>query len=266
MYRLCRAWFVASGCVAVCAALVVACGEVTFQAQWNMPLPIVRESAAGIYVGSFTDTSGAHPVAVGVTAIVDENNDASVIFALDAERHYAGHLFVMGTRLEGTLTEYNGAVARFVGTDGVGEILLDGTVVTADSLVGSYSAATHAGRFALDYQESWERNSSLDRVTGVWTFSMAASNGVLYTVTWDIDEQGRAFGTDTLGCVFDGQFSIIDQRYNAYDLAINVTSCGNLNAQYRGHAFLQGTGAPDLDRLMVSVSNPAYAFVTALHR
>jgi hypothetical protein len=230
------------------------------------PPPVVHESPSGIYFGQITTTVGANPVSINVTGIVSEQGDVQFLLPIDAQRHYAGMVQVDGTSLAGTLTEYRGAEGRFLGIDEIAAATLDGTVSTADRLVGDYSSTLDEGQFILDYVPSYETDSSLDLMVGVWTFDMAGAGGGVYTVTWDVDANGVIFGTDTNGCVFDGDVSLIDTSYNAYRITVDVTLCGAINGEYSGLAYLEAVGGPDLNWMTVSVSNPVFAFATILQK
>ena len=234
--------------------------------RFTGPLPVVHESPSGIYFGQFTTTMGANPVSVNVTGVVSEQGDMQLVFPIDAQRHYAGMVQVDGTSLSAALTEYRGSVGRFMGTSDLDTATLDGTVSTADSLAGTYTGALDEGLFVLDYLPSYEVASSLDLTVGVWTFDMAAAGGGVYTVTWDIDANGVIFGTDTDGCVFDGNISLIDARYNAYRITVDVTLCGAINGEYSGLAYLEAVGGPDLNWMTVSFSNSVFAFAAILQK
>ncbi len=72
------------------------------------------------------------------------------------------------------------------------------------------------------------------------------------------------FGSDTAGCVFSGQLNVIDDRYSAYNAAITVSTCGEVNGDYSGLVFYTGTGVANL--LYLGTDNGAFAFATQLER
>ena len=253
-----------SSFVVLLGAFEVSCDSNSL--RFSGPFPVEHESPSGIYFGQITTTVGANPVSIDVTGIVSEQGDVQLLLPIDAQRHYAGMVQVDGTSLSGALTEYRGAEGRFLGIDEIAAATLDGTVSTADSLVGDYSSTLDEGRFTLGYLLSYETDSSLDLMVGVWTLDLAAAGGGVYTVTWDIDANGVIFGTDTNGCVFEGNVSLIDTRYNAYRIAVDVTFCGAINGEYSGLAYLEAVGGPDLNWMSVSVSNRVFAFATILQK
>jgi len=257
----------AIGCLFIAAAMLVACDQVYVNARWDPPLALLQdESAAGIYLGTFTDTSGANPLALPVTAIIDPDGNTQIIFALAVERHVAGRVDVKGSRLTGTLTEFSGAFTSFTGASGVGAFTVRGNVGTGTGITGAYETETHAGTFVLDYQASYEELSSLEKAAGIWSFNMVSSGGAIYTVTWDIDDDGLLFGADTLGCVFTGRVSVADRFVNAYRLAVQVDACGYFNGDYAGQAFLRSVAGQQANWLTLGIANDVLAFATVLQR
>jgi hypothetical protein len=264
MNKRCFRLVLASGFIVLLSGFQVSCDTVSL--RFTGPLPAVNESPAGIYFGQFTTTIGANPVSIDVTGIVSEQGQIQLLLPIDTQRHYAGEIQADGAALTGTLTEYRGSLGRFMGISALESAMLSGTVSTADSLSGTYSSALDEGRFLMEYLPSYETGSSLDLMVGVWTFDMAAAGGAAYNVTWDIEANGAIFGTDTSGCVFSGNVSLIDNRYNAYRISVGVTSCGVLDGQFGGLAYLSAGLGPDLNRMTVGISNPVYAFATILQK
>lgn len=253
--------------IAIAAAALVACDRVEVTGQFGPPLPLLRdESPAGIYVGGFTDTSGANPIVQPVTAIIDADGNAQFIFGLSAQRHVAGQVDVSGESLAGTLTEYSGAVAGFRGVGSIAVLTMDGTVTGGTGIVGEYTAETHSGHVALVYQFGYDSPASLDFTEGVWSSSFVSSDGSIYTVTWEFDGNGQVFGADTLGCVFIGEAQFVDADVNAYLLAVQVSSCGYLNGAYAGQAFLSTGSGGTVDSLTLGVANDVLAFAAVLQR
>ena len=252
-------------CIVITATTLVACDQVTVTAQWDPPLLSLHdESPAGIYLGVFTETSGTTPLGQPVTAIIDADGNTQLIFTMAAERHVAGRVDVDGDRLTGTLLEYSGAVASFTGVGGVSAFTVRGSVSTGAGITGEYEAGTHAGRFMLEYETSYDTPSSAEQAAGIWSFSRTSSGGVAYTVTWDIDDDGLLFGVDTLGCVFVGRVNVVDEHVNAYGLAVHVDSCGYFNGDYAGQAFLRSGAGQGAGWLMLAMANDVFAFAAVL--
>lgn len=257
----------AIGCIVVTATALAACGEVTVTGEFGPPLNLVQdESPEGIYSGNFTDTSGVNPLVQPVIAIVDADGNIQLFFSMAAERHIAGRVEVTGNSLTGSLTEYSGRIAGFTGVGGIAELAVQGSVSAGSGITGDYSVGTRAGRIVLDYDASYEVPSSLDLTAGTWSYSMISADGSVYTVTWEVDGEGRLFGADTVGCVFVGRVSVPDESVNAYGLGVQVDSCGYFNGDYAGQAFFNRAVGQGFDRLTLGVANDVFAFTAMLQR
>ncbi len=222
---------------------------------------IIDESAAGIYAGTFTSTAGAQPVDYQVTGIINQVHDGQFIVA-GSQWHYSGRLMTVGTELSGTLTQYRGVQDRFFGIDGIDAITISGRVAESDTIVADYAGVDDQGSLSLAYDDSYETDSSLDKTSGIWTFS----DGVGYTVALTIELGGDIFGSDTNGCVYSGLISVLDGNYNAYRAVVLISECGLLNDEYNGLAFLSDFDGGVLNRLTLSVSNDVIAFVPILDK
>ena len=234
-----------------------ACGdnESLLSPVFAPPAPPPLLSPAGLYIGQFTSTSTGLPVGRQVTGVVSEELNAH--FFGDRSSTYIGIIATEdGITVQGTLAEYLGSVGRFFGTDGIQNLELDGTL-DASGMFGDYTGEDDEGRFNLNYDPNYENSSSLDLVAGVWSFTMASAGGGVYTVTMTIDDNGQLFGSDTPGCVFTGQVSIIESQYNAYRVAVVTSSCGEFDGGYAGLAFLSNS------RLSLSMGNANFAFATS---
>ena len=239
--------------IATAGWLVVACDG----ARWAGPLDI-DQLPGGFYSGSFTSTVVQPSPARAVTGIISEGFDAQLLVAND---HYAGFVAVSSNSLSGTLTEYSGRQGVFVGFDGTSTISLDGEVTERDGMFGTYTGDVDEGRFALTYNAAYEEGSSLDQLSGIWSHSQASSGGAVYTITLEVDGGGQVFGTDTAGCVFSGQLTIIDARFAAYRAAINVSMCDAVDGDYTGLVFYPNAGL-----LTIGTDNGLFAFATQLQR
>jgi len=215
---------------------------------------IIDESAAGIYAGTFTSTAGPEPVDYQVTGIINQALIGQFIVT-ESDRHYSGKLNVVGSDLFGTLIQYRGVQDRFFGIDGVDSIAIEGRVAESDRIRADYRGENDEGRLALAYDPSYETESSLDKTSGIWTYSGAAG----YTVTLTIEANGDIFGSDTNGCVYSGRIRILDRDFNVYRAVIQVSDCGVINDEYTGFAILS-------DVLTISVSNAVIAFVPILDK
>lgn len=252
--------------VVLSSTFTVSCDGNTNAERFVASQLVVDESPAGIYAGSFTSTGGAHPVGSDVVGIVSEDHDVQIMVSAPSPIHYAGELVVAGNALTASLTEYRGGWARFFGVDGVAVTTLIGSVTEGEGMSGDYAGSEDQGRFALQYQGVYENGSTLEQVSGIWFFNLAASGGEIYAISLDIDPNGGVFGTDTAGCVFSGRISIINSSFNSYRPNIEISDCGLFNGDYSGLAFVSDIGIGQGKLLRFSVSNDVFAFATVFHK
>lgn len=201
---------------------------------------VEEQSAAGIYLSPpsiFTSEAGEHPAQNPVNVIIASTGEARFLFFGSTGTP------LMYTQLVG---DVNVAVDKFIASlkaysDGNAQALpvtLDGTVETKDGIWGEYTWDQDFGRFNLIYDPSYERHSLLSKLEGIWVFNQASSGGLVYTITFTIDPDGTVFGSNTLGCVYNGSFQIIDSGFNIYRLSLETSLCGNQDGSYEGLASL----------------------------
>ena len=242
--------------IAVPAFFVVSCDGF----GWTGPHPIY-ESPSGLYQGAFTSTATQPSPSRETTGIISEELDAQFLLS---SQHYAGSVVVVDTSLTGELTEYRGKRGVFLGFDGISTITLDGDVSERDGIFGTYVGDDDQGRFAFSYESLYEDGSSLDLLSGIWSFNQASAGGGIYTITIDLDADGQLFGSDTAGCVFSGRMGIIDDRYSSYRVAVSVSSCGEVDGDYSGLAFNAPVASGS--RLYIGADNGFFAFANLFDR
>ncbi len=238
------------------AVFVIACDD----ASWT-GLSGDYQSPDGFYSGSFTSTLTTPAPSRPAIGIISKEFSANFLLA---DQHYAGIVIADGSALTGSLIEYRGRQGVFLGFDGLSTLSLDGEVTERDGMFGTYAGEGAEGRFALTYSPAYEDGSSLDLLSGLWTYSQSSSGGAVYTITVELDDSGQLFGSDTAGCVFNGQLDLIDDRYSAYSAAISVSSCGEVNGDYSGLVFYPSAGATDF--LYLGTDNGQFAFAVQLGR
>jgi hypothetical protein len=142
---------------------------------------------------------------------------------------------------------------------GAGGFSLSGTVLKRNSLnltgqIGQQSLLT----IAAMYDPLYDAGSSVSLVQGI--YSNAAWEGS--PAAFSIDANGALFLQAASGCVWTGEVSIIDQRYDAYRVAVTLANCGPLDGSYLGLAtYTSATG-----NLKVIAANPALSVVLSVSR
>ena len=119
--------------------------------------------------------------------------------------------------------------------------IASGLVSTATSLDLIVDAAGATSIVATDFDTDYNRGSSLAAVAAVYSsFDIFGDPSSL-----TIDAGGVLDGQSAASCSLAGQVSIIDAMFNAYDLQIDVTSCGGLNGTYDGLGLTDDTSVTD---------------------
>jgi hypothetical protein len=231
------------------AFLLFGCGDGSAISPPPAPEPT---NAGGIWEGTAT-TSGA---TLEFGGVISEEGEGR-FFDDDGTQYIVSNL----SGNDGSITLEFTAVAQsgFTFLDGstVTTGNLSGTVVERTSFSGDYTMATgEAGTLSLTYNEIYERDSSHDKLTGMW-------EGGFGVATFDPD--GSFFEQDEFGCVLDGQASIIDPQYNAYELSMTVSNCGPSDGQYAGLGMLLDFDTTE-DLLIFQMNSDDLIFTTTLLR
>ena len=113
---------------------------------------------------------------------------------------------------------------------------LSGTVNERQTMFVTANCTTTAGLqdqimvMPLDYLPIYERDSSLATITGMY------DDGFVVT---DIAADGTIFAQDAFtGCVTNGQVSIIDPAFNAYDFQFGYSNCTGPDEFLNGSSFV----------------------------
>ena len=230
----------------------------------NIAPPVIEnELSDGIWSGLFT--SIVDSTASGVIGAVSVQNEAQFVAAGISERHYAGALATASNVLIGTLSIYRGKDGPFFGVGGLDSIDVDGTTTSRAILSGDF-AGSDEGQFGLNYDPVYEVGSSLVTTAGIWEYSAPSAAGPLYTVTLDIDAAGAIFGTDSGGCAYSGQVSVIDEAFNAYDVSFEISACPAANGDYNGLGWVSNVGGGMQNRLTVGLTRNDLAFAGTFTR
>jgi hypothetical protein len=116
-----------------------------------------------------------------------------------------------------------------------------GTVNERNMLDLTIDAAGATTTVSTTYDAIYERGSDLATVAAVYTsFDIFGDPS-----SFAIDATGAISGQSNTGCVINGQVTIIDAGFNAYDMTLDVASCGGLNGPYDGLGLTQDAVAID---------------------
>jgi hypothetical protein len=199
------------------------------------PPAVVNQSIGGVWTG--TDDSGNDVIALatetGQFHFLDLTNEAQGFGTGSVANGNSVSLsYTIAPALNATLPD-GSTSANCAGT---------GTVQQRQSLSVSITCTTSAsswtGSATLAYDATYDRDSSLALVAGNYDdfgdVLNISSNGVIF-------EQ-----IATSGCVLNGQVSIVDSAWNAYDVAFTVSNCQGAQAAHNGSAW-DGIAVLELD-------------------
>src|ERR1051325_9874316 len=201
-------------------------------------------TAGGFYRGIFRITSGPFIGRFGVTdfLISEDGEFRGVTFAnattinsllsgtalIDNRFLYASRGVVVAAQ---GFTLDNGAL--------VSPLDALGAVSPHNFLAGLYAVNGETGTFYAQYDAGiYERPSSLAAIAGAWNIRNLQGS-VVGSLRIAVD--GTFSGSDAAGCSYSGAVNIIDSRYNAYRVNLNVGSCGVSSGAYEGLAGLLST-------------------------
>ncbi len=141
-----------------------------------------------------------------------------------------GTVQVTGSQVTGTGTLYAGPGTTLAdGSTFANLIISAGTVSEGNSLDLTISGVAVSISLATTFDASYNRGSALATVDDNFpTFDIFGDPG-----TFTVNAGVITLATNSL-CVGNGQISIIDANFNAYDVTLDVTSCGALNGMYNG--------------------------------
>jgi hypothetical protein len=194
-----------------------------------------NQSLGGIWTG--TDNSGND-----IIALATETGQFHFLDVTNAAQGF-------GT---GSVANGNAVALTYTIVPELGDTLPDGSVSASCTGTGTVqqrqslsvsvsctsSASSWTGSATLAYDATYDRDSSLALVGGNYDdlgdVLTIDSNGVLF-------EQSA-----TTGCVLNGQISIINPSWNAYDVAFTVSNCQGAAAILNGSAW-DGIAALELE-------------------
>jgi len=208
------------------------------------PPPPIEQSVSGVWNGQ---TDGFISTIDDIRCVVSETLEVAGVLTDPGTDEIIGAaqatVQVTNTdQVSGTGTLY--AAPGFVLNDGsvvAALTIAAGTVSQRNSLVLDIDAAGAVTRVSTTYDVIYERASDLATIEAVYTtFDIFGD-----TSSFAIDANGAISGQSATACVLSGQVAIIDSTFNAYDVALDLASCGGLDGVYDGLGLTQDMNATD---------------------
>lgn len=224
------------------------------------PPPASNESIGGIWYGySTSDQGGGTQEMLGVAT-----EDGRFRFiSFDTGGQFTGTADTNGNVVTGTGLAYAALGTTWLNGSVVTSLGIGGSVSERSTFTGDWSAGTgETGSFSLSYDNFYDRDSSLDITAGTWTsFDGFGNPDGSYT----IGTNGAISGQDVYGCLYSGNVTIIDSRYDVYNISITASNCGGANGTYTGLSVI-GDSYVTNDTLWVAVDNGSLSVVLGLLR
>ena len=112
-----------------------------------------------------------------------------------------------------------------------GTVQLDGTVTRqARSIVARFrTSAKETGTLGLTYDELFERHVALPMLAGRWKHTDEK-----LSLSLDVGPDGDLRGTSGVSCSYGGTVRKIRPGINAFDVQLEITSCGRSDGRYQG--------------------------------
>ena len=169
-----------------------------------------------------------------------------------------GTLQVNGPRVSGS-GSYFAAPGRSL-PDGstISELtIVSGTISEFNSLSLTIDVAGVRFTALFEYNSDLhDRGSALKTVEGVYPIFGFLEDSASFSV----DATGVISSQSGSGCVCNGQISIIDDRYNIYDVALEVANCGAFDGVYAGLGLTTYIVVRDNAEVQNPTSNDVFLF------
>jgi hypothetical protein len=226
--------------IGFCAFALSACGG----GSSSSTNALTNASPGGIW-------QGTDPVSgLALYGVITESGQFHFFLADGAQ--YVGTLTTSGDTVSGTLSGYlpSGLFYPDGSTHGTGTVT--GTIMERQTISATINYTTANGSSSSDsgsltFNTLYDSGSSLTTIAG--NYRDPETN-----TTISVDDSGVIFAQDAAnGCVVNGQISIIDSQYDAYQVQYSFSSCQGSGA------YLNNTTATGLAALDTTVSpNLAY--------
>ncbi|WP_416308525.1 hypothetical protein [Neptunicella sp. SCSIO 80796] len=203
----------------------------------------------GIYTGTSSNDTGNYEIAALISP------DGEIRLIVDDGTQYTANMTIDGSTF---------AAETVLGFDFYGELFATGSAsgtFTDDTITGeTFVNDVKVDDFTATKDDQTDDGADLATITGNYsTFNGAASFG--------LDSDGHYTGSNTDGCIFEGDITVIDSDVNVYRAEMDVTSCGEYSGHYNGLATYAFLFDDDESRsLVIQLDNGIYSISDALYK
>ena len=140
-----------------------------------------------------------------------------------------------------------------------GAVQFDGTVTRrARSIIARFrTSAAETGTLKLAYDKLFERRVALPMLAGLWERS-----GGKLSLSVDVDPDGNLRGTNSAGCSYEGTVREIRPGINAFNVQLEIASCGDTDGRYDGMLHVGDAR----DTLHLSITSDRFGMYYPLQR
>ena len=129
-------------------------------------------------------------------------------------------------------------------------VMLAGNIVLPGEVEAQFLTQDGGDKGTLRLKQDkdlYDKGAHINKIADQWIYYHG------FTITkFTIEQNGRIDGADTNGCGYEGEISVIDEKYNAYRVNLLLNSCHELDGVYQGMAYLFGSVEDD-DTLNIQV-------------
>jgi hypothetical protein len=169
--------------------------------------------------------------------VINDTTTGGIIASAQGTVQIAG-----GDQVSGAGTLY--AAPGLTLSDGstVAALTITGGIVSQGSTLDlNLDAAGRTSTISTTFDAIYDRDSDLATIAAVYTTFDIYGDPSSFT----IDATGVITGNSAAGCMLNGVVTIIDAAFNAYDVALDIASCGGLDGMYDGLGITTDSVAMD---------------------
>lgn len=223
------------------------------------PLPPANQAPGGIWYGTLSnDMNMVTEEYVALTA-----DDGSIrLISVDSDVQFHGTVGVTGMDMSGTIRAFADTGVNWLDGNHVVDASIAAAITERNSIIGTWeNASGEFGSFEFFYDLLYDKNADTGLLADVWTGYDDIGNP---DVTFTINPNGSFTGQNAMGCISNGQFTVINPVYNLYEIQSEIANCG-IAGSYSGLAVLADLATVN-DALLISIDDGVRPILLGLER
>jgi hypothetical protein len=215
------------------------------------------DNPAGFYSGTLV--SAASGSAEDVVALASDAGELD-LFDPKTHMHYVAGLSFADDGLKRPLIAYAAPGTAFPDASSVCQGSVSGKLKPGVTLTGSYSCGGDHGTFSLLYDVYASLQAPSERFPLVGARGDIGAGDLMFLST---DRDGNLTGSDTAGCSYEGQMTVIDPFINVFGVTLDQT-CGSQTLALAGLASFGFIQDSSTQALYLAVSDGMHSISGAL--